>query len=251
MCMTDTMQAFSPNGICHREGRVLSFFSSRRNWDSPTPLAAGECASHSLVRGEGEGLGESKFRRGDIHCGALCIKVLCGIFCRVRWMYTTWISAYGDRGEDGGVVVSRVMRAVLGIRKYFFRIRGSVILIYGSGSWRPVNYGSGSYLDIFVGLWNCGSGSRRSINYESTEYGIGYTPLGEWNFIADFSQQYFLAAKSVCLYNVVDLLIFKRCRESNQEHGLSTFCLPGFGYESKAVFQISGFQSGSAGLSMW
>jgi hypothetical protein len=23
---------------------VLSFFSSRRNWDSPTPLAAGECA---------------------------------------------------------------------------------------------------------------------------------------------------------------------------------------------------------------
>jgi hypothetical protein len=28
----------------HRVGRVLSFFSSRRNWDSPTPLAAGECA---------------------------------------------------------------------------------------------------------------------------------------------------------------------------------------------------------------
>jgi hypothetical protein len=28
----------------HRVGRVLSFFSTRWNWDSPTPLAAGECA---------------------------------------------------------------------------------------------------------------------------------------------------------------------------------------------------------------
>jgi hypothetical protein len=28
-------------------------FSSRWNWDSPTPLAAGECAPHPLVRGGG------------------------------------------------------------------------------------------------------------------------------------------------------------------------------------------------------
>ncbi len=28
----------------HRVGRLLSFFSSRRNWDSPTPSPAGECA---------------------------------------------------------------------------------------------------------------------------------------------------------------------------------------------------------------
>jgi hypothetical protein len=27
----------------HRVGRVLSFFSSRRNWDSPNPSPAGEC----------------------------------------------------------------------------------------------------------------------------------------------------------------------------------------------------------------
>jgi hypothetical protein len=27
----------------HRVGRVLSFFSSRRNWDSPNPSSAGEC----------------------------------------------------------------------------------------------------------------------------------------------------------------------------------------------------------------
>ncbi len=44
--------------INHRVGRVLSLFSSRRNLNSPTPLAAGECAPrapppHPLVRGEG------------------------------------------------------------------------------------------------------------------------------------------------------------------------------------------------------
>jgi hypothetical protein len=41
---------------------------------------------------------------------------------------------------------------VLWIRRYFFRIRirGAVILTYGSGAKRPVSYGSGSYLNIFV-----------------------------------------------------------------------------------------------------
>jgi hypothetical protein len=86
----------------HRVGRVLSFFSSRRNWDSPNPSTAGECASppsrgegtlagergvgrvpipttgHTLSWGGGgahspavEGLGESQFRREDTHCGTL------------------------------------------------------------------------------------------------------------------------------------------------------------------------------------
>jgi hypothetical protein len=31
-------------GPNHRVCRVLRFFSSRRNWNSPTPLAAGVCA---------------------------------------------------------------------------------------------------------------------------------------------------------------------------------------------------------------
>ncbi len=67
------------NTLNHIVGRVLSFFSSRRNWDSPTPLAAGECANPTLWSGgrahslAGEGLGKSQFRRGDIHCGALYI----------------------------------------------------------------------------------------------------------------------------------------------------------------------------------
>jgi hypothetical protein len=35
--------------------RVLSFFSSRRNWDSPTPSPAGDCAPSPLIPGGGEG----------------------------------------------------------------------------------------------------------------------------------------------------------------------------------------------------
>jgi hypothetical protein len=69
-------------------------FSSRWNWDSPTPLAAGECASvppHPLVRGGGrahslgaKGVGESQFQRGNIHCGALYI------------LSTLWYTAYRE-----------------------------------------------------------------------------------------------------------------------------------------------------------
>jgi hypothetical protein len=64
-------------------------FSSRRNWDSPNPSPAGECApplvpeggAHSLER---EGAGESQFQRGDVHCGTLYIYVLCGWDCKAK-----------------------------------------------------------------------------------------------------------------------------------------------------------------------
>ncbi len=36
--------------------RVLSFFSSRPNWDSPTPSPGGECPPPPLVPGEGDTL---------------------------------------------------------------------------------------------------------------------------------------------------------------------------------------------------
>jgi hypothetical protein len=64
---------------------VLSCFSSRRNWDSPNPSPAGECAPPPPVLGGGahwlarEGLGESQFRRGDIHCGIYTYFVVCEI----------------------------------------------------------------------------------------------------------------------------------------------------------------------------
>jgi hypothetical protein len=41
-------------GYIHRVGRVLSFFSSRRNWDSPTPLSRqASVPPHPMVRGGG------------------------------------------------------------------------------------------------------------------------------------------------------------------------------------------------------
>jgi hypothetical protein len=61
-----------------QSSRVLCFFSSRWNWDFPNPSPARECAN-PLVPGGGarslarEGVGESQFRRGDIHCGTLYI----------------------------------------------------------------------------------------------------------------------------------------------------------------------------------
>jgi hypothetical protein len=58
---------------------MLSLFSSRWNWHSPTPRM---CPTPPpLVPGggahspEGEGVGGSQFRRGDIHCGTLGIYV--------------------------------------------------------------------------------------------------------------------------------------------------------------------------------
>jgi hypothetical protein len=68
----------------HRVDRVLGFFSSRPNWDSPTPSPPDECAAPPGFRGSdtvqslaGESVGGSQFGRGDSHCGTLGIYVLC------------------------------------------------------------------------------------------------------------------------------------------------------------------------------
>ncbi len=42
-------------GLVHREVRVLGLFSSRPNWDSPTPSPAGECVPPSFASGGGGG----------------------------------------------------------------------------------------------------------------------------------------------------------------------------------------------------
>jgi len=74
---------------CHRVGRMLSFFSSRRNWDCPNPSPAGECASPPLApvtRGAApslarEGSGESQFQRGDIHSAWYSLYI-----CNLCWV---------------------------------------------------------------------------------------------------------------------------------------------------------------------
>ncbi len=71
----------------HRVDRVLSFLSSRPNWDSTTPSHAGECVPPQWFRGEGtlacgrgEGAGGSQFQRGDRHSGTLGIYVFFKLF---------------------------------------------------------------------------------------------------------------------------------------------------------------------------
>ncbi len=63
----------------HRVNRMLGFFSSRPNWDSPTPSPAGECVLSPLVQGGKHRLreGGSHLRRGYRHCGTLGIYVIC------------------------------------------------------------------------------------------------------------------------------------------------------------------------------
>ncbi len=55
---------------------MLSFFSSRWNWDSPNPSPARDCAPRPFGSGGRGTLAcerESQFRRGDIHCGTLYV----------------------------------------------------------------------------------------------------------------------------------------------------------------------------------
>ncbi len=69
--------------------RVLSFSQvvgigtpqplTRRRVCPPPPGSEGGAHSLRLAR---EGLGESQFRRGDIHCGTLYINLLCAVGCQ-------------------------------------------------------------------------------------------------------------------------------------------------------------------------
>ncbi len=65
--------------LMYRVGRVLSFSPVAGECAPPPPppgsVGRGTLAE-SLVR---QGLGESQFRRGDIHCDTLYIYVLCGL----------------------------------------------------------------------------------------------------------------------------------------------------------------------------
>jgi hypothetical protein len=87
----------------HRLHRVLSFFSSRPNWDSPPPHT--QAIVYPPPPGSGgatplrERGGGSQFPRGDRHCGSLDIYVFSGAhrrskrgivvkpFSTARWAY--------------------------------------------------------------------------------------------------------------------------------------------------------------------
>ena len=71
-------------GVRSQSRQSAKLFSSRRIWDSPSPrpqaivppppFGSGGRGAHWLAR---VGVGESQFRRGDIHCGTLYICTLC------------------------------------------------------------------------------------------------------------------------------------------------------------------------------
>jgi hypothetical protein len=90
--------------VCnHRVGRVLSFSPVVGIGTSPTPhpqasvppplLPGG--GAHSLAR---EGVEESQFRRGDIHCGTLYLYVLC--VCNYRHRYVFNIKTHYEENSS-------------------------------------------------------------------------------------------------------------------------------------------------------
>jgi hypothetical protein len=75
--------------LCRAESRQSAqLFSSRRNWDSPNPSPAGECARSAGSGGRGTLAGERGGGRvpiptkGHTLCGTLFIYVLCGVGSR-------------------------------------------------------------------------------------------------------------------------------------------------------------------------
>jgi hypothetical protein len=143
-------------GLAAQSRQSAKLFLKSRNWDSPNPSPAGECApspppvfgggEHSLAR---EGWGESQFRRGYIHCGTLYIYVLCGKpYRRVtllsmlhRWKFVV----------VGGVIrlsASKATLLILLLEEYFFT---------------STLYGSVQYITKIV-RYRCGHGNFQNWN---------------------------------------------------------------------------------------
>jgi hypothetical protein len=136
--------------VLHRVGRVLSFFSRRRNWDSPNPSPAGECAPPPLVRGGGA---QSLARESANSDEGTYTVVLPTFMYRKKaltkksfcWSSEAWLLQPGSRhlhqqqaGEDhGSVVFSIALKPVLRIHDILvwirIWIRGSMPLTNGFG----------------------------------------------------------------------------------------------------------------------
>ncbi len=86
------LENFQIHSTVHRVYRVLSFFSSLRNWDSPNPSPAGECAPPPGSGGRSTHAGESGGgrvpipTRGHTLWYSLCIYVLCGTVYRTAFI---------------------------------------------------------------------------------------------------------------------------------------------------------------------
>ncbi len=102
---TVPLTSFFKYRASHRVDRVLGFFASHPNWDSPTPSPAASQAGVSLnpvgsgggegyTNARGRGGGGSQFRRGDRHCGTLGIYVLCSASYQKSYQRTCFIDRY-------------------------------------------------------------------------------------------------------------------------------------------------------------
>jgi hypothetical protein len=145
----------------HRVGRVLSFFSSRRNLDSPTPLAANDCAPppHPLVCGGkgtlacGRGVGGVTIptRGHTLWCSINIYKYIVlnsyvltvlvgrkGVFYLYKWLLPAFKA---PRGVGGG-------SAPCGAYSYLLNLRNLALLVHHA---------------IFAGILHCYKNIRRFI----------------------------------------------------------------------------------------
>jgi hypothetical protein len=76
------------DGVHHRADRVLSFFSSRPNWDTPIPSPAGECVPPFF------GSGGRTHSLGREEVGSIVRKTpdtaLCSILYSIQYVSTLW-----------------------------------------------------------------------------------------------------------------------------------------------------------------
>ncbi len=101
-------------GLYHREGRVLIFFSSRRNRDSPNPSPAGECAPPPPVLWEGltrlreRGWGSPNSDEGTY---TVVLFIYTHFVVSTQIFFTIFITAY--QGESGLKItkISNIERA--------------------------------------------------------------------------------------------------------------------------------------------
>jgi hypothetical protein len=93
--------------------RAPQCLSPRRNWDSPTPLAASECALPPGPKGGGahspaaKGVGESQFQRLEKRL-ALCL--LCDVWPRIPFRHKTKHTCYQNPNPSRETVPSKLAK---------------------------------------------------------------------------------------------------------------------------------------------